>query len=259
MRIVIPGKPIPKARPRMVLRDGKTRAYDPQWQEKYAVRAQFIKAMRRALSSENREIAIEASNLAKARVFEMVVWFYLPLNDSDSEAQKNAKLWGFEPCNHKPDCTNMLKFYEDAANEVLYPDDCMIVSGSFKKEYAEIPRTEIEIMSKEVLKPIEKAESILKIFGPDKMKDFLNDIFLIFLGCSPEQFDRLTGLAKTDWLTNAACALSAFAIKYSDDLRKVRKYDGLIEEVRQAQKGMMNGGDDDVRRSKTGGQDSTLL
>src|SRR5262245_6238516 len=99
MKIVIPGNPIPKARARIFVRNGKTMSYDPQHQEKQWVRNRFVKAMREAFDSEIKEIAMEASNLTYGKLYHMTAHFYLPLNESESEGQKNAKLWGIDPCN----------------------------------------------------------------------------------------------------------------------------------------------------------------
>ena len=237
MKIVIKGDPIPKARARHFMRGKRSITYDPQHEEKNHVRHQFIKAMREAWDSDNKETSMEASNLTYGKLFHLSITFYMPTNFSDSEAQKNAKLWGIEPCNKKPDCSNMLKFYEDAANEVLYPDDSMIVSGDFKKLFDKNPRTEIEIMSKKELRLNEKAEGILKIFGPDKLKEFLIDV--IFLTrIHPQAVDEADRTDRELWLTTAACLLSDFAIKYADSLKKIRKYDGVIDEVNSKLEGL---------------------
>lgn len=230
MKIVIQGNPIPKARARTIMRKGKVLTYDPQHHEKEHVRHQFIKAIRTAFDSESKEIAMEASNLAYGKLYHLSICFYLPLNDSDSEGEKNAKLWGLEPCNKKPDLSNLLKFYEDAANEVLYPDDSMIVSCDMSKCFAVNARTEIDIMCLKELKVSEKAEGILKIFGPDKLKEFLTDVLLL-TRLHPHEVDEANRDDRSAWLTAAACLLSDFAIKYADPLKKVRKYDGVVEET----------------------------
>ncbi len=177
--------------------------------------------MRQAIDNNDIEISVDAHSLKNSRVFHMTISFYLGANDSDSEAERNMKFWGIEPCNKKPDCSNMLKFYEDAANEVLFPDDCMIVSGDFKKEYDEIPRTEIEIMSKKELELDEKTKSVLKVFSPDILKEFLVDVGTfkeIFIEkiCTIDSDDRSVFLA------SAATMLSDFAIKYADILKKIK-------------------------------------
>lgn len=238
MKIVIQGDPIPKARARHFQRGKRTITYDPQHEEKNHVRYLFQKEMRRAFDSDIKQIAMEASNLAYGKLFHLSIHFYLPVNDSDSEAQRNAKLWGLEPCNKKPDCSNMLKFYEDAANEILYPDDSMIVSGDFKKSFDKNPRTEINIMTKKELKLNEKAQGILKVFGPDKLKEFLTDVLLL-TRIHPQEVDEADRDDRELWLTSAACLLSDFAIKYADSLKKIRKFDGVVEEVASKEIGLI--------------------
>lgn len=239
MKITILGDPIPKARARHFQKGNRMMTYDPQHEEKNHVRYQFIQAMRKAYDSEDKQISMEASHLTYGKLFHLSITFYMPTNESDSEGQKNAKLWGLEPCNKKPDCSNMYKFYEDAANEVLYPDDSMIVSGDFKKLYDKNPRTELNIMSKKELSLNEKAAGILKVFGPDKLKEFLVDVLLL-TRIHPQEVDEVDRDDRSLWLSSAACLLSDFAIKYAEPLKKIRKYDGVIEEVTNAQLGLID-------------------
>jgi Holliday junction resolvase RusA-like endonuclease len=237
MKIVIPGDPIPKARARHFRRGNRVMTFDPQHEEKNHVRHLFQREMREAFDSDIKEKVMEASKLTYGKTFHLVIGFYMPQNPRDSEAQKNAKLWGFDPCNRKPDLSNLLKFYEDAANEVLYLDDSMIISCEMFKKYSTKPRTEINIMSLKELKLNPKAEGILNIFGPDKLKEFLTDVSSITL-LRPNQVDSVVGDDREIWLTAAACVLSEFAIKYVDSLKKIRKFDGLVEEEKSKIQGL---------------------
>ena len=45
----------------------------------------------------------------------------------------------------KPDASNLLKIVEDAANGVLYHDDCQIVCAMVFKEWSATPRTEVRV------------------------------------------------------------------------------------------------------------------
>jgi Holliday junction resolvase RusA-like endonuclease len=229
MKITIRQAPIPKARARTVIRGEKTITYDPQTTEKNEIRHQFQKIMRQSLFSDDRSISQEAHNLAQARAFRLDVRFYMPISVSDSEAIRNAKLWGLEPCNKRPDCTNMVKFYEDAANEVLYPDDCMIVRGTYSKDWSNNPRTEIEIMAIQPMKLDEKVQGILKTIGPEKLKELVADAVLL-ARIRTTEMEKDSGMDRQLWLVATANMLSDFALKYSDLLRKIRKYDGLTSE-----------------------------
>jgi Holliday junction resolvase RusA-like endonuclease len=222
MKIVIPGDPIPKARHRTFVRNGRSQTYDPQHREKNHTHDLFVLAVREAMSDENEEIALEASNLAKARKFHLSVTFYMWLNVSDSETAKNAKLWGFDPCNKKPDCSNMLKFYEDAANEVLYPDDSMIVSGDFKKVFDTNPRTEINIMTLDELFLVPHAEAIIKLFSPETLTEFLDDVKRFDTICAREVVEA-ESVDRRDGLLGAALLLETFAEKYGDTFQKIKK------------------------------------
>lgn len=229
MKIIIQHAPIPKARARTVLRGEKTITYDPQTTEKNEVRHLFQKTMRRALFNDDPEIARDAQNLAQARLFRMDFRFYMPIAISDSEATRNAKLWGLEPCNHRPDGTNMMKFYEDAANEILYKDDSMIVCGSFSKEWSNNPRTEIDIMAIDPIKVDDKVDKILKTISPEKLKELIADAVLLSR-IHPSEMEKVCDRERKIWLTSMACVLSDFALKYSEIFRKIRKFDGLTSE-----------------------------
>lgn len=62
----------------------------------------------------------------------------------------------------KPDCSNLIKYYEDCMNEVLYVDDSQIVKTQACKVYSQEPKTRIW------LRAIQKDEAknlILEITG----------------------------------------------------------------------------------------------
>lgn len=47
---------------------------------------------------------------------------------------------------YKPDCSNLIKFIEDAATKILYNDDCLIAQIIAAKIYGEKPRTEFTLV-----------------------------------------------------------------------------------------------------------------
>lgn len=222
MKITIPGPPIPKARARSFRSRGKTITYDPQHDKKQAVRKHLIAEWAKQYRNESEEIAKKAANFACARSYHLSICFYMPIPDSESEGQKNAKLWGIDPCNKKPDCSNMLKFYEDAANEVLYQDDSMIVSGDFKKKYDKNPRTEITIMAIEEKKLDKKAELVLKSISPDKWEAFVRDLRTLFKYIEGEVHDCIENNQLSS-LSNSALLVKDFADTYAKDLMKIAK------------------------------------
>ena len=152
MKICLEGKPISKMRARYANRGNYVITYDPQAEAKESVSLRLMQKLQEALNNEIDEIAKEAFNITRARVFEVELWFYLPTNESDSEAQKNAKLWGLSHASNKPDYDNLEKFYLDCATGILWPDDRMIVDAKAYKRYGNPARVEMIVMPKEDMK-----------------------------------------------------------------------------------------------------------
>lgn len=50
-----------------------------------------------------------------------------------------------QPHPFKPDISNLIKFYEDAAKRIIFRDDCQIAIVTGNKVYDECPRTEFTI------------------------------------------------------------------------------------------------------------------
>lgn len=217
MKILIPGNPIPKARHRQKRLGKMTVMYDPQEKEKKQISA-FLK----------KEHSFDSSD-----EFHLEARFSMPIPKSDTTAQRNAKLWGFTPCNIKPDLSNMLKFYEDAANNILYADDSMISSCTMLKEFSKNPSTELNIMPKKKLSLNKKVESIMTIFDPEEMQQFFLDACMLAKVHVNDvcNFKKLDSNQKIIICNLIACSLSDFSIKYADKLKKIRKYDGVIDEM----------------------------
>lgn len=116
-KYIIPGKPIPLARPRF----SKGRVYDPQEEEKNEV------------------------------------WMYIrrqqngpmlmgPVHFEIKFFMKKPKKWkGNVWHSNKPDLSNLIKFYEDIGTGILYYDDKQISKISAEKVYGDEERTEITI------------------------------------------------------------------------------------------------------------------
>ena len=71
------------------------------------------------------------------------ITFFMPIPRSYSK-KKQAALEGHYHAK-KPDCSNLIKFLEDALLGVLFKDDCIIASISAKKVYDVNPRTEFTL------------------------------------------------------------------------------------------------------------------
>lgn len=180
MKFIIPGKPIAKARARLVRRGNFVSSFDPQHKEKAAVKDLLAKGLDQAFSSENKQIVMEASNLAAIESFDVSLRFYLPIPDRLNLAQKNAKLWGFEPPTHKPDVDNLAKFYLDCANGILWDDDARVVALNAIKYYSKEPRVEILLNEHRKCLP-RQVNQVFDRISPDQVKDLINQAeFLIF-------------------------------------------------------------------------------
>ncbi len=145
MKIVIPGDPIPKARARVFTRNKKSMAYDPQDKQKTNVTNKIIYETNQALMSPDPEIVKEAHNLAKAESFRVDWSFYMPIPKTFSKSKRMALVGEHVPHTCKPDVSNLIKFYEDCGNKIIFRDDSQICKGSFEKVYSENPRTVINI------------------------------------------------------------------------------------------------------------------
>lgn len=229
MKIVIKGNPIAKARHRCRCAGRHGIAYDPQASnEMKTIRRLMEKEIKKAFESNDKKIVMEASNLSKAESFQMLCTFLLPVPKSLSTAQKNAKFWGFQSCNVKPDFDNLAKLYADCGKGIFWPDDCQITFAVQKKYFDENPRTEIEIVANEKLSLHEKLMKPFKIFSPGELNEFLNDAtFLVEKTSFP-----LSQILKKDEMGNCANSFEAvaqeiinFANKYADKLKKVKTHE----------------------------------
>lgn len=241
MLIVINGEPIPKKRHRCMCIGRHARAYDEQSREEMPyIRALMTDALKKIFESDDKQIVIEASNLTKAKSLIVSLRFYLGVNESDSEARKNAKLWGLIEANIKPDFDNLIKFYCDCANGVLWSDDKIITKGAWSKEFSENPRTEIEIMSKKEFTSDRKTMAIMKIFSPALLKDLLNDICVLGKTFSSCEIDKILDSddieEKEIYLSQLSALLVGFAEKYEPSLRKIRNVAQMKEIVERVVK-----------------------
>lgn len=228
MKIVIEGPPIAKKRHKCACRGRHAIAYDPQIKDEMEdVKLKMLRAWNAAWESGNSEMVRKASNLTKAQSFDVTYTFLFPINKSDTTAQKNAKLWGFQSHNVKPDRDNLEKLYSDCGTGILWTDDCQITFGASKKYYSENPRTEIEIMVKEDLKLSPNVEAVLLVFGPERLKEFLYDIHSSFLYIHPDKIDELLPMSdepdKEQHFQTLASLLTKFSAKYCNDLKKIQK------------------------------------
>lgn len=174
MKIIIPGPPVSKMRHRSCNRGKFIMHYDPQDKEKKRV-SKEIKAQLDHMMSDGYDGENDISHVIHSQAYEINIKIYLPINQSDSIATKNAKLWGLIPANKKPDYDNVSKFYLDCCNGILWDDDALVVKGLAEKLFSEEPRVEIEVMpsNKKIKADIKK---VLTLFSPAEMKQFMWDV-----------------------------------------------------------------------------------
>lgn len=128
-KIIIPGKPIPWKRPGNC-KGGKGR-YDMQKAEKL----QYGLLMK--------EVVKDKGDYKGPVALRALFYFSCPetLKKQAVKLKKDIRLFHTT----KPDTDNLLKFLKDAANGVLWYDDCQVVYEEIGKAYADEPWTEIEI------------------------------------------------------------------------------------------------------------------
>jgi len=125
MRIVIEGDPIPLARPRA----SKHRFYDPQFQVKqnlsWIVKQQFTQ-----------------EPLSYIDLIKMTFLMKLPSSWSNKKKARLNNTYHTQ----RPDLSNMIKMIEDALNNIVWTDDCIIANLIAKKLWSYEPATIIEVL-----------------------------------------------------------------------------------------------------------------
>jgi Holliday junction resolvase RusA-like endonuclease len=135
-RIIVPGNPIAKRRPRFARRGKFVQTYNDQETEESKFLFHVLHEWDFPII-ENKSIAIQF-------IFEM------KRPKSHFGTGKNSgKLKQKAPYNHtkKPDIDNMVKFCLDVLNGVVFKDDSLITFLVAEKRYSENPRTIINISS----------------------------------------------------------------------------------------------------------------
>lgn len=127
MKIEIPGPPIPLKRARVDPRG----FYDPQYQAKQNL-VWYLKSTYPGIEVTDEPLKVR---------FE----FYMSIAKSWSKKKKREALGNVHTST--PDLSNLIKFYEDAFNGVLWKDDAQIVEIVASKIYALEPKTIISVIT----------------------------------------------------------------------------------------------------------------
>jgi Holliday junction resolvase RusA-like endonuclease len=203
MKIIIPGEPIAKARPRFFVSRGKKLAYNSQ------------SGLESEIGYRIKSQLANAKYDHSANSYEIEFRFYFrPPPGKDA----NLKLWGIIEHTSRPDLDNICKMYMDASNGILYRDDAMVTKLSSSKHYSTNPRTEIDIMAKKIEHPAENLKKLMKAFTPDEFDEFVSDMKDVGDIYHPLKFK------KDGWIRPAMPDdIIEFAKKYSKKLSEIAK------------------------------------
>ena len=130
VRIVVPGAPVGKGRPRFVRATGRT--YTPTKTANY-------EAILAAAGGEAMEAARPLDGPLEVRVTA-----FMPVPTSWSRKKQRTALEGsIRP--GRPDADNILKLAADSLNNIVWRDDLQIAEARVSKVYDAYPRLEIEV------------------------------------------------------------------------------------------------------------------
>ena len=128
MTFTIPGRPVPKARPRVV----NGHAYTPRETAAYEAAVRWC----------YKACAQGTPPLTVPCAVEMV--FRFPIPASARRKRLPDRIKPGEPHTHRPDIDNLSKAVLDALNGLAFTDDALVVEISARKEYGE-PGAEVTI------------------------------------------------------------------------------------------------------------------
>lgn len=133
MKIIIPGVPVGKGRPKFSTHGGFPKAYTP------AKTANYENLVKLAFQQSNEKpFERDAQLRAEIKAF-------FPIPKSTSKKKRAEMLDGRIRPTKKPDADNIAKSILDALNGLAYYDDAQICSLAVIKLYGEAPRAEITI------------------------------------------------------------------------------------------------------------------
>jgi Holliday junction resolvase RusA-like endonuclease len=218
IKIIIPGDPIAKIRPRF---RKNSFTYDPQCKEKKTCKWK----VKEILNNYYSHLSFPLKDAIECHFN-----FYFKPPNSFSKALKNLVSWGVYDHIFKPDIDNLLKFYLDVMNEIVYEDDRQITYASVKKYYNHKPRIEIIIMEKTNLLK-EKVEKILGSFSNDEFCELAADLEVVS-DCLCADFLESNDEAKYKLQLEAAYTLSVFADRYASVFNNIhKKYPSFWKEI----------------------------
>ena len=133
----IPGEAVPKARPRVFKRKGKSTAVTPEKTVKYENLVKWA--------------AHQAMQKAGAVMFlgplQASIDISLPIPSSWSSKRQEMAIAGQIAPTKRPDIDNLVKALFDAMNGIVFRDDSQVVFAVVRKLYSREPNTRIQISS----------------------------------------------------------------------------------------------------------------
>ena len=138
---VVPGEPVPKARPRFTMQGGKARTYTPTSSAAYETTVGLLA-----------HAAMQGREPMQGAVHVQVQAFF-PVPQSWSKKRKAAASWHAS----RPDLDNIVKSALDGLNRVAFADDGQVASIFATKAYSATPRLEVAVYEIGARKPPECA------------------------------------------------------------------------------------------------------
>lgn len=204
--IILEGSPIAKKRPMIVRRGGKTWATDCQEHEKELVKFQLRQNYPKLCENP----------IPKHVPLIVNFEFHLASNPSN----RSIIEWGMLDHVYTPDISNLIKFYEDVFNGIIYHDDSQIVQINFSSKcYSNNPKTIINIMNKRQFPLSENEKKVLNIISPTEFKEFLKSCQLL----THEYLEASEMVMTPEDMQLMIKSLGLFSSAYADKLKKIKK------------------------------------
>lgn len=134
---VVPGEPVPKARPRFTMQGGKARTYTPTSSAAYETTIGLLA-----------HAAMQGREPMQGAVHVQVQAFF-PVPQSWSKKRKAAAKWHAS----RPDLDNVVKSALDGLNRIAFADDGQVASIFASKAYSATPRLEVAVYEIGAQKP----------------------------------------------------------------------------------------------------------
>ena len=130
LTLILEGKPQALQRHRSMIRDGKIVCYDPSVSQKADVAKQILSQLAYKVEDKFAIRAIEYLEI------EFTFCFKYPFKKNRSNAYFNSK---------RPDIDNLVKFYLDVMQDILFDDDKKVVILKCRKIYDDTEKTIITL------------------------------------------------------------------------------------------------------------------